>query len=362
MFKSIILVPHSLVRNSSNVFLVVGQGRFEARAWPATKIPQCDTDLGPGRWAFAPTRLVWIFVERVEDWRFIPMDWVVNSHETQTFGCVVAQERGEGHVPALAEALVTAGRSRLVKQDRTTLAGGGKAAEVRKIEELLHGHPLLPHYLKRLNEWHDEMEAKARRRQRRARHKANLDKGEAPPPTSSESSSEAEEQVNPKRRAFTCAALQELDEANLREWKADKGINPLIGQRAVRHAARQVLRRERTKRQPVGNVNKHRVVRCNVPWARRYVPGAAESGTALPEGCRQSTLGAPPNRCVWVARYRHPHLQQAQKRPTRSKTFTPPSGEAGVGGIGTEHLAFQTVLGWLWDRHDEVCERTGTAS
>ena len=145
MFKSIILVPHSLERNSSNVFLVVGQGRFAARAWPATKIPQCDTDLGPGRWAFAPTRLVWIFVERVEDWRFIPMDWVVNSHETQTFGCVVAQERGEGHVPALAEALVTAGRSRLVKQDRTTLAGGGKAAEVRKIEELLHGHPLLPH-------------------------------------------------------------------------------------------------------------------------------------------------------------------------------------------------------------------------
>jgi hypothetical protein len=153
-------------------------------------------------------------VERVEDWRFIPMDWVVNSHETQTFGCVVAQERGEEHVPALAEALVTAGRSRLMKHDRTTLAGGGKAAEVRKIEELLHGHPLLPHYLKRLHEWHDEMEAKTRRRQRRARHRANLDKGEAPPPTSSESSSEAEEQVDPKQKAFTCAALQELDEAS----------------------------------------------------------------------------------------------------------------------------------------------------
>ena len=72
-------------------------------------------------------------------------------------------------------------------------------------------------------------------------------------------------------------------------------------------------------------------------------------------------LAAPPNRCVWVARYRHPCLQP-QKRPTRSKTFTPPSGEAGVGGIRSEHLAFQTVLNWLWDRHDEVCEQTGTAS
>jgi hypothetical protein len=128
-----------------------------------------------------------------------------------------------------------------MKKDRATFAGGGKAAEIRKIEELLHGHPLLPNYLKRLHEWHDEMEAKARRRQRKARHNANLDKGEAPPLTSSESSSEAMEQVDPKQKAFTCAALQELDEANLREWKADKGINQLIGQRAVQHAARQVL-------------------------------------------------------------------------------------------------------------------------
>ena len=368
MFKSIILVPHSLVRNGSDVFLVVCQGRFAARAWLATKIPRSRADLG-GRWAFVATRrLVWIFVERVEDWRFIPMDWVVNAHDTHTFGCVVAQERGDGeqHVPALAEALVTAGRSRLMMHDRPTLAGaGGKAAEFQKIEELLRGHTLLPHYVKRLQEWHDEMEAKTRRRQRRARERANLDKGEAPPPTSSESSSEAEEQVDPKQKAFTCAALQELDEANLREWKADKRINQLIGQRGergVRHAARQVLRRERTKRQPPRGDVKQRVVRCNVPWASRYVPGAAESGMTLPEGCRQSTLNAPPNLFVWVARYRHPllELQNPPKRPTHSKNFTPPKGEAGDGR--TEHQAFQKVLRWLWDRHEEVCAQTGTAS
>ena len=356
MWKSVILVPHSLVRNTSNVFLVVGQGRFATRAWLATKIPQSHSDLGR-RWAFVPIeRLVWIFVERVEDWWFIPMKWVVNSHETQTFGCLVAEERDEGHVPALAEALVTVGRSRLTMHDRKTLTGGGRAVEVQKMEELLHGHPQLPHYLKRLNEWHDEMEAKARRRQRRARQKANnLDQGEGPPP-SSQSSSEAEE-VDPRLKALTCAALQELDEVNLRECKTDKAINHLMGQRVVRHAARQVLRRERAKRQPVECCTNLRVVRCNVPWARRYVPGTAESGTTVPEGCKQSCLGAPPTRFVWVARYRHPLLQQVEARPTRSKSFTtPPSGEKTVVvDKDTEHCAFQVVLGWLWDRHEEVC-------
>ena len=53
MLKSIILVPHSLVHKGSDVFLVVCQGRFAARAWPATKIPQSHADLG-GSWAFVP--------------------------------------------------------------------------------------------------------------------------------------------------------------------------------------------------------------------------------------------------------------------------------------------------------------------
>ena len=113
-----------------------------------------------------------------------------------------------------------------------------------------------------------------------------------------------------------------------------------------------------SKRQPMDQ--QPRVVRCNVPWARKYVPGGPGSGTDLPEGCKQSTLGAPPDRCVWVARYRHPLLQDAEKRPTRSKTFTPPSGDPLPGC--TEHSAFQAVLRWLWERHDEVCCQIGTAS
>ena len=63
----------------------------------------------------------------------------------------------------------------------------------------------------------------------------------------SESSSEAGEEADPKQKAFTCAALQELDEGNRKECKNDKKIDQLMGQRVVRHAARRVLRQERAK-------------------------------------------------------------------------------------------------------------------
>jgi len=63
----------------------------------------------------------------------------------------------------------------------------------------------------------------------------------------SESSSEAGEEADPKQKAFTVAALQELDEGNRKECKNDKKIDQLMGQRVVRHAARRVLRQERAK-------------------------------------------------------------------------------------------------------------------
>ena len=43
------------------------------------------------------------------------------------------------------------------------------------------------------------------------------------------STSEAEEQVDLKQKASTVAALQELDETDLREWKTDKHMNQLMG-------------------------------------------------------------------------------------------------------------------------------------
>ena len=66
----------------------------------------------------------------------------------------------------------------------------------------------------------------------------------------------------------------------------------------------------------------------------------------MPEGVKQSSLNCPPDPevKVWVARYRHPTLQNAGKRPTRSKSFKD--------GTTSEHLAFQVALSWLWSRHE----------
>ena len=90
--------------------------------------------------------------------------------------------------------------------------------------------------------------------------------------------------------------------------------------------------------------NLYRKVRCNAPWARQFVPGAAETGVELPEGVQESSLTCPPDVYAWVARYRHPNLQNAGARPTRSKSFKDKKV--------SEHQAFQVALSWLWSRHE----------
>ena len=86
-------------------------------------------------------------------------------------------------------------------------------------------------------------------------------------------------------------------------------------------------------------------LKCGAPWARRYVPGSAESGSALPAETTRAALTCPPNRASWVAQYRNPELQGASKRPTRSKSYR---------NI-PEHRAFQVALDWLWSRHELCC-------
>ena len=87
-------------------------------------------------------------------------------------------------------------------------------------------------------------------------------------------------------------------------------------------------------------------IKCNMSWARMYVPGSAESLAKLPPGCEQSCLNKPPGRCTWVARFRHPKLMEIGARPTRSKKYS-----KGV----IEHQAFQIVVSWLWERYHTVC-------
>lgn len=86
----------------------------------------------------------------------------------------------------------------------------------------------------------------------------------------------------------------------------------------------------------------HRRVRCSAPWARRFVPGSI-GHQQLPVGTALSSLARPLDRHVWVARYKNAGLQDRGLRPTRSKTF---------GGDVPEHLAFQVVLEWIWNRYE----------
>ena len=80
-------------------------------------------------------------------------------------------------------------------------------------------------------------------------------------------------------------------------------------------------------------------IKCNMSWARRCVPGSAESLAKLPPGCEQSRLYKSPGSRTWNARFRHPKLMEIGKRPTGSKTY--------MEGV-TEHQAFQIVVTCLW--------------
>ena len=63
-----------------------------------------------------------------------------------------------------------------------------------------------------------------------------------------------------------------------------------------------LLDEEREMREPKHQAAKKKQVRCNAPWARKFVPGAVESGVELPEGVLQSSLTCPPGVNTWVAR------------------------------------------------------------
>jgi len=246
MWHAVTLMPHSLVRNLNQVFLVIAQGRFGAQAWPAEKVcPTSASQGGQRRWGFKTScNFVWIFTESLSNWFFIDFEWEINNCQVMDFGFLVAREKyaddmpmsisltsgdeNRSHVPVLAEALVTQGRYRLTKHDRNALChdgtskpknlAAGKDEEVKMLEKLLHNHASLPQYLKRLDHWHTMEAAKNKRRQHKAMQKANKPGEESNEDignngTSSESDSGDDNKAT--CYAFTCAALQEMDDTNM---------------------------------------------------------------------------------------------------------------------------------------------------
>lgn len=365
LWHAVALLPHSLVcdHERGGVFLVLAQGRFAVRAWkgdklvpppgsPASGASQEEVDVKS--WVFRACAWQWLVVTDIRAWSFLPCTWEPNDVLCDQYGCMRAERVSEsGAVPALAEALVTKGRRRLYRSDRIAFhqefgiktpksanAAQVKSGDQELMTRVLDGHDKLQQYMDRLEKFH-AWEAAHNKRTKKA--KASPTSGVI---SSEDDSSGSSEQGSGRQCALTVAALGDMDEANRRDWQQQRKTRNMMGVKATLHAARGILRAERQGRAKEG-ASVHNPVQCNISWARKFIPGTKESGVALPEGVTRSSLEMSLRRKVWVARYKHPNLQAARLRPTRSKSY-----KENI----TEHQAFQITLKWLWNRHESCCK------
>ena len=230
-WHALALRPHTLVRNSTGVFLIIAQGRFAARAWLATALG--DSEAGPRTWAFdLCSPWVWLFISNIEEWFTIDFTWtrIPCPSEAGRFGYVVAAERlsasGARDVPAVVDAFLDRGHHRLNRADRKqfceqlgSMPGAprikySEAAEASLFSKLMHQHPRLEEMLGKLSAW---WKAEAKRTARRPKHGNDGQSGSELAETSSSDDDPAIEHC-----ALTVAALEGLDEQNAQEWKKKK--------------------------------------------------------------------------------------------------------------------------------------------
>ncbi len=199
--SGLILTGVGSCRNSTDVFLIIAQGRFAARAWPGVALPSSS---GPGTqtWAFdLSSSWVWLFAADIEEWFSIDITWarIPCSAEAGRFGYVVAQEcpsASGARVPAIVDAFLDRGRHRLIRPDRRQFCEElavtqpqakvkyeGEATEACLFRRLLHQHARLGEMLEKLSAW---WKAEAKRTTRRSSHKPGDDSGSEPAQTSSD--------------------------------------------------------------------------------------------------------------------------------------------------------------------------------
>ena len=187
VWQAVCFVPHTLVRNGAQVYMVLIADTYAARLWPAHKCP--GSDESPTRWVFDPSDAwCWMTMTNAMDWHYHPTRWVVNTHEPGRFGYIAAEHTSlaDPHVPIIAEALVQVGHRQL-KHHRMDLcaialehnmeadpqklpgaplpaSGGAKASAQEKekntMAKLLEGHPLLQHYMDRLQALHKKIQSR----------------------------------------------------------------------------------------------------------------------------------------------------------------------------------------------------------
>ena len=117
-WQAVTIVPHTLVRNSSDVFLVLAQARFAFVGVQGVFSPSKNS------WLFSfDAPWSWIVVTDIREWYFIQTEWGVYEQHPEKYGYIEARclNSEMPHVPAVAEALVQTGRHKLTISDRDAL-------------------------------------------------------------------------------------------------------------------------------------------------------------------------------------------------------------------------------------------------
>lgn len=230
MWLTVVLRPQTVVRNANDVFLVLAQGRFAARAWLGTKV---DETAEHTYFAFDfASKWVWLHAVDVEEWVHLDITWTRTPRpgDAPRFGYVAAQvcrSDSAAHIPAAVDALLHHGPHRLIRPDRRALCQEleprprpdvqaefqyrGEESEAALIRRLMHEHPCLEACLGQLSAW---WKADAARNTRRKRDDVE---GSGSEPGSTDSDKDPAAQ----HCALTLAALDGLDEENAQEFRKD---------------------------------------------------------------------------------------------------------------------------------------------
>jgi hypothetical protein len=124
VWQALALLPHTLIRNETEVLFTIACGRFAARVWVVEALPR-DQEASlstPRRWGFrAFSQWRWIVIVDISEWHVILHKWVTNVHDTGQFGFIVAEELIDG---------VTHG---------TPASGEGVIAVAEQLDGVLHG-------------------------------------------------------------------------------------------------------------------------------------------------------------------------------------------------------------------------------
>ena len=323
--------------------LVLACSTWAAMVWPATA-------LGSGMFAFdVATPWTWITITAVEKWFCLPAAPVINTCDPSRFGFLGLRQTG-APLPLVVTALLHT-KDRLLAWQRKAFCqhfgctANGKTLFEQEIElctMMMADHPDVATTLAALERAHGQ-------------------------------GSEADDAPE-ELEALTAAAFQELDAEEQEQWK-DQGAKYKADNSKAQQLAKQVLAAARknaaideeadnepilatpqvkkddkllTEARPDREAERAENLRSDIAFAHHYAPGGP-GNKELPLDVTECRVNRVERTWNWVARYQSdaapttPEPRKDLLQRTRSKFF----GATGA----TEHVAFQTIVQWLWDKH-----------